>query len=260
MKSLRNFEVIELVDDVDSDSELLNKGTLYVDINGNSYSTYKLAMLSNTRINHQDIMFTFNANNHKNIHDYTKNIISNPNNRDIEEDILNTITFDENVNDYNKLFNIPSINGITIFHPKLNSLGISEIPADKIIELFDKVWKFEAMTNPIFEMTHKPIISETDKIGLTLIVKQIDDEHWNGLSVDTRGMFVVHIKGITDKYFSLYISKTSNGKIDDIDNTVKIIPFISSGTYVLLDKTYKGMWIHSTHPNTTPVHIINAQK
>ena len=260
MKSLRNFEVIELVDDVDSDSELLNKGTLYVDINGNSYSTYKLAMLSNTRINRQDIMFTFNANNHKNIHDYTKNIISNPNNRDIEEDILNTITFDENVNDYNKLFNIPSINGITIFHPKLNNLGISEIPADKIIELFDKVWKLESMTNPIFAMTHRPIISETDEIGLTLIVKQIDDEHWNGLSVDTRGMFVVHIKGITDKYFSLYISKTSNGKIDDIDNTVKIIPFISSGTYVLLDKTYKGMWIHSTHPNTTPIRIINAQK
>ena len=80
--------------------------------------------------------------------------------------MIGNFTFDENVNNYNKLFNIPSINGITIFHPKLNNLGISEIPADKIVELFDKVWKFEAMTNPVFAMTHKPIISETDEIGL----------------------------------------------------------------------------------------------
>lgn len=252
MKSLKNFEVIELVDDV-SDNELLNKGNVYVDINGNTYSTYKLAMLSNSRINHQDIMFTFNTNNHKKINDYTKSIISNPNNQDIEEDILNTITFDESNNDYNKLFNIPSINGITVFHPSLSDLGITEIPSKEILRLFDNTWKLESLTNPLFNMTH--IISNDN--GLILISKQITEEHWNGLNIDTKGMFSINIKGLTESFFSLYISKSSTGKIDDINNTVKIIPFISAGTSILLNKEYEGMWLHSTYPNTKPIKIMN---
>lgn len=256
MKSLRNFEVIELVDDVDLNSSLFNEGTVYVDINGNSYSTYKLAMLSNTRINHQDIMFTFNTNNHKGIHDYTTQIIDTPNNQDIEEDILESITFDENVNDYNKLFNIPSINGITIFHPKTSNLGISEIPNNEIVNLFDNIWKLEEMTNPLFTTTHRTETFSGNRDMLILSIRQTFEHHWNNLKTDTSGMFILHTKGTTESYFSLYISKSSNGNIDDINNTVKIIPFIRTGTYILIDKSYRGLWLHSTHPNTKPVHII----
>lgn len=260
MKSLRNFEVIELVDDVDSNSDLLKKGNVYIDINGNSYSSYRLAMLSNSKIRQQDIMFSFNANNHKHIHDYTANIITDPNNYDLEEDILSSITFDSTVTDYNKLYNIPSINGVTLFHPTTTSLGISEIPNKEIVEMFDKIWKLEEMTNPLFVMTHRDSIESNIDNGLTLHVKQITDNHWNGLEIDTRGMFIFYATGMSDKYFSLYISKKSDGVIDDTDNTVKIIPFISSGVRVLIDSKFHGMWLHSTHPNTKPVHIVNISK
>ena len=105
-------------------------------------------------------------------------------------------------------------------------------------------------------MTHRVDNNESCSIH----VKQINENHWNGLPYDTRGMFVVYTNGFDDKYFTLYISKQSNGKIDDINNTVKIIPFISNGVYVLIDKSYSGMWLHSTQPNTKPIHIINLNK
>ena len=257
MKSLKNFEVIELVDDVDADNVLFDEGNVYIDMNGNSYSSYRLALLSNTKIRNQNVMFTFNANNHKPIHDYTSSIIGNPNNQDLEDDILSVLAIDNTDMDYNKLYNIPSINGISLFHPSITSLGISEIPNEKIIDEFDKVWKYEILTNPLFTTTHRDSIGLNDNIDNILHVKQITDQHWNGLSIDTRNMFVIHASGMSDKYFSLYISKTSDGKIDDITNTVKIIPFISQGVSVLIDADYKGLWLHSTHPNTKPIRIIN---
>lgn len=260
MKSLRNFEVIELVDDVDTNSDILKRGNVYIDMNGNSYGSYQLAMLSNANIRQQDIMFSFNANNHKHIHDYTSCIIENPNNNDLEEDILSSITFNSDINDYNKLYNIPSINGVTIFHPDISGIGISEIPNERIIDMFDKIWKFEETTNPLFTMTHRDGIGSNIEEGSELHVKQITDNHWNGLPIDTRGMFIIYATGVSEKYFSLYISKKSNGKIDDIENTVKIIPFISNGVYVLIDSKYKGMWLHSTQRNTTPIHIVNINK
>lgn len=255
LKSLRNFEVIELVDDI-NDNALMSKSNVYIDINGNTFSSYKLALLSNSRISSQNVMFTFNANNHKHIHDYSKNIIYKPNNLDVEEDILSGITFSDNITDYTKLYNIPSINGVTLFNVTTKDLGITEIPNDKIIDMFDKIWKRESMTNPLFIMTHRVDNNESCSIH----VKQINENHWNDLPYDTRGMFVVYTNGFDDKYFTLYISKQSNGKIDDINNTVKIISFISNGVYVLIDKSYSGMWLHSTQPNTKPIHIINLNK
>ena len=253
MKSLRNFEVIELVDDIDTNSELMKESTLYTDINGNTYSNYRLAMLSNSKIQHQDVMFTFNSNNNNQIHCYTKNISPNANNKDIEQDILSCISFDNTITDYEKMYNIPSINSVSLFHPKLHDLGISEIPQEKIINMFDKVWKFEEMTDPLFFTTHKSIKYKEE---LVLHVKQLSTSNWNGLPVDTNGMFVIRTTGTTEKFFSLYIAKKQDGQIDDVNNTVKIIPFISSGVYILIDKKYQGMWLHSTHENTKPIHII----
>ena len=70
------------------------------------------------------------------------------------------------------------------------------------------------------------------------------------------GMYAVNVTGISDNYFTLYISNTEDGAIDDTHNTVKIIPFMSTSTYILLDDSYHGLWLHSTYPNTDPIHIV----
>ena len=259
LKSLRNFEVIELVDDINTDNELFKEGNLYVDINGNTYSNFRLAMLSNAKIRHQDIMYGFNANVHNSINDYTKDVISEPNNIDVEDDILSNVQLDDSdAGNYEKMYNLPSINGVTIFHPKLQGLGLSEIPNTKIIEMFDKVWRIEALTNPCFMMTHKQKENIEEETGLKLHIKQLTEPHWEGIQEDTTGMFLLYATGPVDKYFSYYISKTSDGAIDDIENTVKIIPFVMAGVYVLIDKKYQGMWLHSTHGQTKPIRIVNA--
>lgn len=257
MKSLRNFEVIELVDDINTDNDLFRKGTLYIDVNGNSYSNYRLALLSNTRIHHQDIKYIFNANVHRSIHDHTKNIITKPNNKDYEKDILSYISFDDNIDNYEQLYNIPSINGVSLFHPKLSDIGITEISTDDVIREFDKVWKYEETTNPLFVTTHR-LGSHTNDDNLKIHIRLITEPHWHGLEIDTTGMYLVYATGPVEKYFSFYISKTSDGVIDDIENTVKIIPFIMPGVYVLIDPKYQGMWLHSTHGKTKPIHIINT--
>jgi hypothetical protein len=257
MKSLRNFECIELVDDVDMDNDLMHQGNVYIDINGNTFSSFKLAMLSNSKIRNQNISFVFNANNHDKLNDYWRSIVDNPNNYDLEQDIFSTITFDDSTNDYNSLFNIPTINGISLFHPKLPGLGITEVPNIDIVKEFDKVWKIEATTNPFFMTTHRSDTHLTDQnVGLVLHVTHITDSHWHDLSIDTTGMFEIHTTGPVEKYFTLYVSRLENGAIDDVNNTVKIIPFMSSSVYILLDESYQGMYLHSTHPNTNPIHII----
>ena len=254
MKSLRNFECIELVDDIDMDNDIMHQGCVYVDINGNTYANYKLALLSNTKINQQNMAFIFNANNHSKLNDYTESIVDNPNNRDIEEDLLSSLTFDTSTLDYNKFTNKPSINGITLLHPKLTHIGLSEIDNMDILKMYDRIWKSEAITNPFFMTTHRSESVTSDII--TLHVKEIYEPDWNNLTTDTTGKFVVHITGPVDKYFSLYVSDLQDGEIDDITHTKKIIPFMTSSVYILLDESYKGMWLHSTHPDTKPVHIV----
>ena len=65
--------------------------------------------------------------------------------------------------------------------------------------------------------------------------------------------FEVHVSGNTNKYFTLYISTAAAGEIDDISRTKKIIPFVSNGTYLLIDKSYRGMWLHLTDDNVDSV-------
>ena len=255
LTSLKNFEVVELVDDTYR-NDVIREGNLYVDVNGNTYSSYRLALLANTKIRNQGIKFTFNANVHEKIHDYTKNIIGNPNNRDIEEDILNSVTFDDSNMDYNKLMNIPKFNGVSLFHPKLQDLGISEIPEEKIIEKFDEVWKIEAVTNPLFMMTHRDTSIGGNIRNLVLHMKEITDSEWNGIEIDDTNSILIYATGPMDKYFSLYLSNLEDGEIDDVDNTVKIIPFVTAGVYILIDKKYKGLWLHSTYEGSTPIHLV----
>jgi hypothetical protein len=123
-----------------------------------------------------------------------------------------------------------------------------------ILKMYDRIWKSEAITNPFFMTTHRSESVTSDII--TLHVKEIYEPDWNNLTTDTTGKFVVHITGPVDKYFSLYVSDLQDGEIDDITHTKKIIPFMTSSVYILLDESYKGMWLHSTHPDTKPVHIV----
>lgn len=245
LKSLKNFELIELVDDV-NDSSLMNYGNIYIDLNGNMYNTFTQAIISNQTIINQQIRFAYNTSQNEKLSIQTRDIIPNPNNYDIEEDILKNIittSDDADATDYNNLYNIPTINGIQLRHNKISTLGFIDIPNEDILHLLDIIWKDEEIGNPLFPMTHRENLSLINDQYLKLHCYAIDDK------------FKIYTTGSTTKYFTLYISLTSDGKIDDIVNTKKIIPFIRSGVSILIGKEYHGMWIHSTQNNCKPIRI-----
>lgn len=245
LKSLRNFECVELVDDI-SDSPIVRQGPVYVDLNGKPYASYRLALLSNSSIAQQDIRYTFNANNQKPMQLHTEDIIPNPNNHDVENDILGALKFLEGTKSYNKLYNLPSINGVDIFHPKSYHLGLVETPNEEILKVFDKVWRKEAVSNPLFPMSHFDRLGLIDGRKLTLHSRYSGKEN----------SYIFYATGVTDQFFTLYIANRSNGRIDDVTNTLKIIPFIRTGVTVSVDTSFHGKWLCSTHPNTKPVKII----
>ena len=119
----------------------------------------------------------------------------------------------------------PTINGVSVYYPSTRSLGISDIPNNKIIELFDDKWKYERLTNPYFSITHQNDIKYDGYITL----KQKQTETF-------KEYCTVHASGRTDEYFSMYISNNSDGKIDDVVNTLYIIPFVKVGMMVLIDE------------------------
>ena len=251
LTSLKNFELIELVDDI-NDSEVMIQGNVYTDINGNTYGSYHLALESNKLIVDQSVRYLFNTSNHTKIQDYTRSIDNNPNNRDIESDILETIITpepdpqDPSVVKYNELDNKPTINGVTVYNMRSTDLGLIEIPTDQLQELYDEVWKKEIMTNPLFYTSHKRSLKNDDVLTL---------HSQSGDSFGYPDSLIVYASGIVDKSFSLYISRTENGRINSIANTVKIIPYVRTGVYIVIDKKYKSMWLHCTESDTTPIRI-----
>lgn len=242
LKSLRNFELIELVDDVNK-SLITPQGNVYVDLNGKVFSSYQSALISNHHITNQNIRYMFNISQHKSIHDYTSDIISNPRNQNIEEDILDSIVFEQS-NDYNSMYNLPSLNGITIYHPSTNSLGMMDTPNENLITSFDKAWRYEMLTNPLFMGTHRDGLKTWNNQGLRLHVNY------------TPQGYMIHSTGTSFDYYTLYISRHADDNISDVENTLKIIPFIKTGIKVLIDESYKGMWLHSTDLNCKAVKII----
>lgn len=229
LKSLRNFELIELVENIDD--SIFTEDIIYADINGSTHTSYIDALKSNRNIFNQDIRYSYNKELHKPIQDYSNGILSNPNNKNIEVDILDSLITDSSGDtDYNNSYNIPTINGCPIYHPTTTSLGIEDIPKDKILDMLNDVWKYEIMTNPLFSEHHGP----SEDGYLKLYINQSDES------------FMIQTRGSYEKYFTLYISKIPNAKIDDTLNTIKIIPFIKIGTIILIDKQYKGMWLNST--------------
>ena len=245
LKSLHNFELIELVEDV-TDSQLMNRGSMYIGLDGTMYSSYERVMMANTNVIGQDIRYTFNAYpNHTKLQDFTKGIIT-PNNKDLEIDILSGYTTSSgSTTSYTQLTKYPSINGVPLHHLISEHIGIQEIPFDDIIKIYDRVWKKEILDNELFPMTHRDSTMMSDTFN-RIHVHESDKYE---------GMFVVHVYGLTEKYHTLYISKLEDGGIDETDQTVKIIPFVKNGTRIHIDGKYRGLWIHSTSPNYTSIQI-----
>lgn len=237
LKSLKNLEVIELVDDI-KDSSLLQFGNVYVDIFGNYYttndqSTFIKMMLSNRHITNQSIRYMFNVNQYNDIYSYTNTIVKNPNNHNIETDILQSIKFNDS-NDYNDLLNLPKLNGVTLYHIQSYDIGIHEIDNNKILSLYDNIWKNESLTNRYFPMKH------ISSYGNSVIIR---------CNKTDNGEFNISIAGDYDGFFTLYISDTIDKPIDSVNNTKKIIPFVKCGIHIIIPGKYKGMFIKSTIAN-----------
>lgn len=247
LRSLHNFELIELVDDM-TDSVLLQKGNVYVNQKGKTFSTYNQALLSSSPITNQSIQFLYNADIHQSIHDYYGSIVPNPNNRDVEPNVFEGLIGDETgVTSYDQIYNVPTINGTQLHHPSLKDFHLQEIPSNDILNLFDQVWKLETSTNMLFKATHRDDSQTAVFINLRI------QESLSG--VVGEDYFVIVATGLTEKYFSLYITTDASAAIDDVA-TQQIIPYIKTGVYVVISKaSYEGMWLKSTFPSNT-LHLV----
>jgi hypothetical protein len=241
LKSLHNFELIELVDDTEISDVVFPQGSVYMDLEGNTFSSYKLMMMSNARIRYQNIKFRFYFNTKSPLDTYTKNIIPNPNNQDIETDILSYIQIDDVVTSYNELYNIPSINGVPIYHPTTIDLGLIEIPSQKIFDVYDKTWAKEITTNPLFPITHKNNMEAMEFVNINIY--------------SDSNSFKIIPTGICDKFFTVYLSTTSTASINNASTTKKIIPMIRVGTILSVDESYRGLWVHTTLPDKKPIQL-----
>jgi hypothetical protein len=252
LTSLRNFEVIELVEDMHNNA-ISPKGIMYVGMDGNVYSSYETALRSKSNIMDMNLRFRFNANQHDHVHDYHKTFVVDTNNYNLEPNILNTYVIpDEDRYEYRQRYNPPSINGVPLGHPKLTTLGIFDTPNMVILDKFDEVWKKEILTDPFFPITHKEGYDLFMDRTLSLVVHAGDFKQ-RGFDVP-RNTMVISTQGVYDGFFSLYVSETHNGEIWH-PSTVKIIPFIRSGVYVLLSNRYRNMWLHSTAPNCKSIQL-----
>lgn len=247
LRSLKNFELIELVDDY-NDSDVFKQGPIFVGIDGKTFSSYKNMLLSDVDVVNEDIKYIFNADMHSSMNDYTGNLTTVPNNVNIEADILEGLVSSESSNDYTKFYNLPTLNGVTLLHLTSSDIGLSEIKNSDLYDLYDRIWKKERTTNPLFDYTHQidnrdPVIKLHKQDVLNIFPDISDPENW----------ICINITGDTEKYFSLYVSTKSNGEIDDTTATLKIIPFVKVGMYVLIDSSYAGKWLHTTYPDYEPI-------
>lgn len=244
LTSLRNFELIELV--YDYDESLFNqKGNVYVDLDGNMYSSYRYCLQHNINIQKQSLQFTFNVNLHTHLQDYTSCIINNPNNVDTDVDILSYLST-PTPSSYNEIYNIPQINGVPLYHPRWSSLGLREIDRETILHKLDDVWKKEILTNKDFCITHKD--GMYPNAPLRLHVKK------NIHSTSDEDYFIAYVTGLSNKYISMYITNNESDRIYDTENTLKIMTLIHAGVSVFIDKSFENKWLHITD-NTLPLKI-----
>ena len=240
--SLKNLEVIELVDDM-HDTILTPTGPVYIDINGKTYTSYIEMMLHHANITNETIEYYFDQNTQSGFDTYLPEPIRYPNNKDYEVDILSYIISNDETISYDTLYNIPSINGVSIYNITSESIGFVEIPNQQVLDMFDKVWKREAL-NGIVPFNHSMQYIDSNIKEQTLHVR-----------VCPTGGFDIYTSGLNDRIFTLYISDMESGKIDDPIHTKQIIPMVRPGVVIHIDDTYQDMWLHSTNITAEPIQI-----
>ena len=241
LTSLHNFELIELVDDIDNSNSVFPIGSTYMDLEGNTFSSYTLMMLSNKHIRYQKNQYRFYFNTKSPLDTYTGGIIDNPNNKDIEPDILSYLSITPSIVSYNQLYNIPTINGVPIYHLTTSDLGLLEIPANKILEVYDKVWAKEITTNPLFPITHRDLIDTTEYVTLHVFT--------------TSDGFRITSTGMCNGFFTVYITSNPSHSIENATDTKKIIPMIKVGTSILVDNSYRGYWACTTFKKSNYIQL-----
>lgn len=242
MTSLHNLEVIELVDDI-SDTELMPKGPVYVDLNGNTYGSYHSMLVYKANIIDQSIKYQFNQSTKTDLDDYLASDVRASGNRDYEPDILSYVQIDEEEpTSYEELYHIPTINGQTIFHATTQTLGLIEITNKQVIDILDRTWKKEIL-NGMIPITHNgKLKTQSDATQFLHVIRR--DDH-----------FEIYTSGTFDRPFTLYLSTTQTGKIQNATTTVRIMPMLRAGTHVILAPEFENLWVISTVPDTTPVQI-----
>lgn len=241
MTSLKNLEVIELIDDV-HDSILTPKGPTYIDLNGDRYGSYFDMMRKRANITSQAVQYRFNQNTKYGMDEYIPDDIRPSNNVDVEPDILSYITDTTEVTSYDQTFNHPTLNGVPIDHNTSMSLGFMEYPNMEILNQMDRVWANERLTGEI-QMSHKGDYKLQNKQSQFLHVRK------------TETGYRIYTTGVSDLAFTLFISKTKTDVISDTHNLLKIIPMLRGGVIIEVDDDYAGQWLHSTIPGTNPVQL-----
>lgn len=242
MISLKNLEVIELVDDL-HDTVFTPSGPIYIDITGKVYTSYLDMIKHRANIMEESIQYYFEQNNHSEMDEYVPEPNRNPNNKDYEADILSYIIFDDTISSYNELHNIPRINGNDVYHMTSASIGFMELPNQKILEMFDQVWKREALEG-IVPFGHSSMYYDSHMKNQSLHVRK-----------NPEGGFDIYTTGLDDHTFTLYISDLEDGIIDDATHTKKIMPLLHPGVRIHIDDTFEDMWLHSTNPTTEHIQI-----
>ena len=241
MTSLKNLEVVELVDDI-MDSALTPRGVSYIDIEGNHYGSYVDMMRKRANIVSQSVRYQFNQNTKYSLDEYLPADVRPSNNVDIEPDIMTYITTDEEITSYDQLYNHPTLNGVPIEHNTSASLGLMEYPNMLLLSALDEVWKTERL-NGDMKFSHKGDYLLHNKQSQFLHVVKTDDG------------FICYTTGVSDLGFTLFITNSKSDKIDAVGNVLKIMPMLRAGVRIRLDASFEGKWLHSTIPNTNPILI-----
>ena len=240
LPSLRNLDVVELVDDV-LNNVINKRGPIYVDLNGKVYASFLEMLKQRGNISNQSIQYVFNQDTNSDFDSYVVDTMRTPNNNDYEPDIMKYIISDD-VTSYTMLSNLPTINGETILNLQTSDLGLMEIPNSEILKKFDKIWKSEGL-NGITPFKHLARYIDTNGKNQTIHVNELEDS------------YEIYFTGLSDLCFTMYISNHSVDNISDRNNVLQIIPMIKPGTRILIQKSFKGKWIHTTIPTTESIRL-----
>ena len=236
LRSLRNFEVIELCDDYYQDSPTFHRSVVYETLDGKRCSSMKQVMLHNedaSKYVKQSIRFGFGTNNSSTIDTYLGNYVDNPNNADIEHDIMLDI-----VQSSSSYYDI-SINGTTVKNVLLDDLKGIEIDAKMMMKMLNDVWKYERLTDFDMDTSFEYVSDTGDETFIQLHCKYNQED-------DT---YDVHTSGKYEGYFSVYITKDPTADISDTNNTERIVTVMRLGVTLSIPSEYAGMYLKTTAGN-----------